>query len=87
MQTFQIPLAALALPGDSGDSITPEGGDQLEVTATLRIDGVQGDLATVTVLALGGEPVAIDGGEPEQSEDDMLMEEESELDNMYADLR
>lgn len=84
--TSQIPLEALALPGEQGDTLQPAQGDEVEAQVTLRIDSVEGDSASVTILAINGAAVAgADTGMPGKGAAPTTLEEdEDDLDAEYA---
>lgn len=59
--TIQIPSKALALATETDETVAPEQGDRTSFTVEGTVQSVSGDLATVTVDSVNGEPVPQEG--------------------------
>lgn len=55
---FSLPVAALALPGEQGNNVTPAAGDEVDITGTATVSRIEGDTAFLTPTTINGEKVA-----------------------------
>lgn len=65
-----VPVAALALPGASGD-VSPAVGDEVDISGTAAVVRIEGDKAVLTIKTINGETIAaMPNKKPESLEDE-----------------
>ena len=65
--TSNVPLSALAIPGEDEKLVNPEQGDTVNYTVDGVIESIQGDTAVVKIVAINGDEIA----QPEATFDEL----------------
>jgi hypothetical protein len=81
MPTVTIPMASLTMANEEGEMISPSEGDAVSFTIEGTVEGMDGDMAEITMETVNGQPAY-----PEEEVVEEVVEEGPSRDELMAEM-